>query len=376
MTGPKVANFDAAYGDYLGGGIGTAAQEIANRGAWKQPVRVATTAAGTLASSFEAGDTIDGVVLADGDRILVKDQADATENGIYVVAATGTPDRASDADTGSELLGALVAVLTGTANVGLVFHNTNTTAPALGTDAVTFAGFGSFGITVEEEDGVPSVTGATTLQVPNDGLTNDGSGTVSLRYALPDYGGKETVQSHGSMGATETINLANGNSHAGTLDASCAFTFSGATSGVECSFILELTEDATGGWLPGWPSSIVWPGGTAPTHTTTPASVSIYLFRTRDGGTTWYGFAAGGTSTTTSSSTSGTGDHLHAVNEPLTANGSDATYYLANYPEVDTVAAYIAGVRVDVTQALDAVTFGTVPAADVALRFDYLAERT
>lgn len=46
---------------------------------WKTAVRVATTVAGTLASSFENGDTVDGVVLATGNRILIKNQAAATE---------------------------------------------------------------------------------------------------------------------------------------------------------------------------------------------------------------------------------------------------------------------------------------------------------
>ena len=51
----------------------------------KGSVRAATTAAGTLASDFENGDTLDGVTLATGDRILIKNQTDASENGVYVV---------------------------------------------------------------------------------------------------------------------------------------------------------------------------------------------------------------------------------------------------------------------------------------------------
>jgi hypothetical protein len=64
----------------------------------KDSVRAATAVAGTLATSFEDGDTVGGVVVATGDRILVKNQADALENGIYVVAASGAPARAADAD--------------------------------------------------------------------------------------------------------------------------------------------------------------------------------------------------------------------------------------------------------------------------------------
>lgn len=62
----------------------------------KPTVRAATTVAGTLATDFENLDVIDGVTLATGNRILIKDQASAIENGIYIVAASGAPARASD----------------------------------------------------------------------------------------------------------------------------------------------------------------------------------------------------------------------------------------------------------------------------------------
>lgn len=109
---------------------------------WKAPVRVATTAAGTLATSFENGDTVDGVVLATGDRILIKDQASATENGIYVVAASGAPSRATDADSGAELVSASVFVMSGTANADRAFVCTNDSI-TLGATSITFTGFAS-----------------------------------------------------------------------------------------------------------------------------------------------------------------------------------------------------------------------------------------
>jgi hypothetical protein len=88
---------------------------------WKSPVRVATTTAGTLGTSFENGDTVDDVTLATGDRILIKNQATASENGIYTVNASGAPTRATDADTGAELLGATAVVTEGTANADTVW---------------------------------------------------------------------------------------------------------------------------------------------------------------------------------------------------------------------------------------------------------------
>lgn len=105
---------------------------------WKQAVRVATTANGTLATAFENGDTVDGVVLATGDRILLKNQSAAAENGIYVVAASGAPARAADADSGAELVNASLYVSEGTANADTQWVCT-TNAPI--TPGVTSLGF-------------------------------------------------------------------------------------------------------------------------------------------------------------------------------------------------------------------------------------------
>lgn len=106
----------------------------------KRAVRVATTVAGTLASSFENGDTIDGITLATGDRILIKDQAAPEENGIYTVNASGAPTRATDFDSLSpidEINGAWVAVQLGTANAGKIYVQFGVVA-TLGTDPINF----------------------------------------------------------------------------------------------------------------------------------------------------------------------------------------------------------------------------------------------
>lgn len=110
---------------------------------WKQAVRVATTVAGTLATSFENGDTVDGVVLATGDRILIKDQAAPAENGIYVVAASGAPARASDADSGAEFVNASVYVSEGTANADKQFVCTTNATITVGVTGITFTEFSS-----------------------------------------------------------------------------------------------------------------------------------------------------------------------------------------------------------------------------------------
>jgi len=89
---------------------------------WKQAVKAATTTSGDLSSSYEAGDTLDGVVLQAGDRILIKDQANAAENGIYIVQESGAPTRAPDADSSDDLRGATVTVQMGTVNADKVYR--------------------------------------------------------------------------------------------------------------------------------------------------------------------------------------------------------------------------------------------------------------
>ena len=110
----------------------------------KDSVTAATTANITIATALNVGDTIDGISLSDGDRVLVKDQSDATENGIYV--AGSSPARAGDANANGELTGgSFVFVEQGTANGdnGYVFTHNGT--PTLGSTNLTVAQFSGAG---------------------------------------------------------------------------------------------------------------------------------------------------------------------------------------------------------------------------------------
>jgi len=70
---------------------------------FKEPCRAATTANVTISTALNPGDTIDGVALAENDRVLVKNQTTTKENGIWIVKAS--PVRATDADGAGELRG-------------------------------------------------------------------------------------------------------------------------------------------------------------------------------------------------------------------------------------------------------------------------------
>lgn len=106
---------------------------------WKQSVRVATTTAGTLSSSFANGQTVDGVTLVTGDRILIKNQSNAAENGIYVVNSTGAPTRAADADASADMTSGVTAFVSeGTTNGNSAWSITTDDVITLGTTEITF----------------------------------------------------------------------------------------------------------------------------------------------------------------------------------------------------------------------------------------------
>lgn len=110
--------------------------------AWKSPAaRVATTTNGTLATAFANGQTVDGVTLATGDRILLKNQTTQSENGIYTVNASGAPTRATDADSTAELQGAAIYVTSGTTNADTAWTQT-TDNPTVGSSNIVWAQFG------------------------------------------------------------------------------------------------------------------------------------------------------------------------------------------------------------------------------------------
>jgi len=102
-------------------------------------VRAATTANVNLSNALENGDTLDGISLATGNKVLVKNQSDATENGIYVVPASGAASRDSDFNTVDELAGQLVIVQEGTTNEDTIFLCTTDTGGSIGSANITFS---------------------------------------------------------------------------------------------------------------------------------------------------------------------------------------------------------------------------------------------
>ena len=108
----------------------------------KPSVRAGTITTGNILVDFANTSIVDGVTLATGDRLLLKDQSNGVENGIYIVAETGTPSRSADLADGSNARNIYTFVEEGTVNEDAAFVCTNDAgSDIVGTDALMFAPF-------------------------------------------------------------------------------------------------------------------------------------------------------------------------------------------------------------------------------------------
>ena len=98
-----------------------------------------------LSSDLEAGDTIDGVTLVAGDRVLVNGQTAQSQNGIYVVQSSGAAVRAADFDSPNEVAsGDFIFVSAGDNYESTGWVQTNSPA-TIGADAISFTQFSGAG---------------------------------------------------------------------------------------------------------------------------------------------------------------------------------------------------------------------------------------
>ncbi len=168
----------------------------------KESVRVASTA--NVALTGGSTLTIDGVAIANGNRVLLKDQSTGSQNGIYTVAGIGTAytlTRATDADTSAEMsAGVFVFTNEGTANADKMFVLTTNDPITLGSTALTFT----------------QITGLATPYVPLAGgtmtglLTLSGNPVGALDAATKQYVDAFAVglDPKGSVRAASTANVA------------------------------------------------------------------------------------------------------------------------------------------------------------------------
>lgn len=159
------ANTDAANKQYV--------DNVAAGLNWKTNVRAASTTNVTVTSP---GTTLDGVTLAANDRILLKDQTTASENGIYVWTASGSAlTRSTDADTGTEIKNAAVRISEGSVNADRMYQMITDGTITLGSTSLSWTIFG--GGTSYTADGQGIELASTTFSLELDGSSLSKSAT-------------------------------------------------------------------------------------------------------------------------------------------------------------------------------------------------------
>ena len=137
----------------------------------------ATTANIDLTADLQNGDTLDGVTLVTGDRVLVKDQTDATANGLYIVVASGTASRDPEHDTIEELSGQMIVVNQGTSNDNKIFLCTTDSSATIGVSNITYSQITPANVGTVTSVGVADA-GSSEFTVTNSPVTS--SGTINL----------------------------------------------------------------------------------------------------------------------------------------------------------------------------------------------------
>lgn len=206
MADQPVDNFDLCnklYVDTLALGI-----------AWKQPVLAATTVPITLSGA----QTVDTVGVVAGDRVLVKNQSSAAENGIYIV---GTPwTRSPDANSWTELISAMVFVEEGSQG-GSAWYCSAQPGGTLGTSAVNWANFSLTGVYTA---GTGLTLAANSFSITNTGVTAATYGGAAKAVTFQ-------VNAQGQLTSASDTNIAIAATQitSGTIDSS---RLSGSYSGI------------------------------------------------------------------------------------------------------------------------------------------------
>lgn len=222
------------------------------------------TATGTL--------TVDGVVTALNDRILVQNQVTGYQNGIYVVTTAGatgvaavlTRDVASD--TSAEVFREAVAVIGGTVNAKLGFANTNASAPTLGSTAITYAPITPVAGSTVAAATASQARAATSTAVQ---LTPANLQDEVLPQVLTDAA---TVAFDVSLGKNATLTIA-GNRTLGNP----TNLFAGAKGKI------TITQGASGSHTLAYGNAYLWAGGTPGVLSTAAAAIDGLDWYSPDG---------------------------------------------------------------------------------------------
>jgi len=258
-TAPTNGNdvVNKTYLDYFAAGL-----------SWKQPVLCATTANITLTGL----QTIDGVTVVAGDRVLVKNQSTASQNGIYLASATAW-SRAPDADTWNELISAITFIETGSTLTGTAWY---CTAQPGGTIGVTSVNWSNFSVAASYSAGTGLTLTTGVFSITNTGVSAGAYGsasktltaTVNAQGQLTVLAASDIAIANTQVSGLGTMSTQNANSvtiTGGTLN---GVTIGGSTAGaITGTTITATTFNGVGTGLTGTASALSI-GGSAGSATT------------------------------------------------------------------------------------------------------------
>jgi peptidyl-tRNA hydrolase len=200
----------------------------------------ATTANVNLTNGLEAGDTIDGVTLVAGDRVLVKDQSTASENGLYLAVSSGAASRDPEHDTIAELSGGMVVVNQGSTNDNKIFLCTTDNTGSVGSTSITYSQ-----VTPQNNGTVTSVGiadgGASEFTVGSSPVTSSGNITLtvnSIAHTKISGLGTAATQTVGTS-ANNVVQL-NGSAQLPAVDGSNLTNLSAASAGFAVAMAIAL----------------------------------------------------------------------------------------------------------------------------------------
>lgn len=263
VSGNDVVN--KTYLDYYAAGI-----------SWKQPVVCGTTTNITLSGL----QTLDGVTVVAGDRVLVKSQSTTSQNGIYLASASAWT-RSTDADTWNELISALVFVESGSTLAGSAWYCTIQPGGTIGTTPITWSNFSvaatyAAGTGLTLTDYVFSITNTGVTAAAYGSASKTLTATVNAQGQLTVLAATDIAISNTQVSGLGTMSTQNASSVAitgGTINgATIGGTTAGAITGTTITANTQFTGAGTG--LTGTASSLSI-GGNAATATLATTATNI-----------------------------------------------------------------------------------------------------
>ena len=200
----------------------------------------ATTANVNLTNGLEAGDSIDGVTLVAGDRVLVKDQSTATENGLYIAVSSGAASRDPEHDTIAELSGGLIVVNQGSTNDNKIFLCTTDSTGSIGSTNITYTQ-----VTPSNTGTVTSVgvadSGASEFTVGSTPVTSSGTITLAVNsIAHTKISGLGTAATQNVGTSANNVVQLNGSAQLPAVDGSNLTNLNAATKGFATAMAIAL----------------------------------------------------------------------------------------------------------------------------------------